>query len=82
MNILDKRNWLIQTIVLVVLISIILPISSCAIFNNQNASQTDKLGLTPSQFEFLDTTVHEYLYGKYPFLRDTDFGIRNGGFST
>lgn len=74
-NILVKRNWLIQTIVLAVLISIILPISSCAIFKNHNDAQTDDLGLTPSQFELLDTTVHEYLYEKYPFTRNTEFAI-------
>ena len=34
------------------------------------------LGLTPSEFEILDTTIHEYLYEKYPFLYDTEFGIR------
>ena len=34
------------------------------------------LGVTPGEFEPLSTSIHEYLYGKYPFLRDTDFGIR------
>ena len=35
----------------------------------------EMLGLTPSEFEKLSTSIHEYLYEKYPFLRDTEFGI-------
>ena len=71
-----KGNWLIEAIVLAFLISIILPISSCAIFNDHRDAQTDDLGLTQGEFELLDTTVHEYLYEKYPFTRNTEFAIR------
>ena len=42
----------------------------------QENKQAIALGLTPSEFNLLDTTTHGYLYEKYPFLRDTEFGIR------
>ncbi|MGA9351256.1 MAG: VWA domain-containing protein [Anaerolineae bacterium] len=34
------------------------------------------LGLTLSEFDTLSTSVREYLSSKYPFLRNTEFGVR------
>jgi len=45
-------------------------------FQNQSNEQTADLGLTPGEFNLLDTTVHEYLYEKTPILRYTEFAIR------
>jgi hypothetical protein len=38
--------------------------------------QAVALGIALNEFEILNTTIHEYLYEKYPFLRETKFGIR------
>ena len=73
---LIKRSWILIGIVLILLFGTGLPIISCTMFQNKNIEQAFALGLTPAEFNILDAAIHEYLYEKYPFLRDTEFGIR------
>ena len=47
--------------------------TSCPEWTRRRA---DYLGLSCSEFNVLSTSVREYLYQKYAFLRETDFGIR------
>jgi len=38
--------------------------------------QAYALGLTLEEFEVLDSSIHQYLYAQYPFLRKTQFEVR------
>jgi hypothetical protein len=72
---LIKRKWLLIVIALIVLISGGLGIYSCNTTPNPDREVASALGLSLREFRILDEEVHEYLYEKYPFLRDTQFGI-------
>ena len=61
---------------LILLVGTGLAIISCTTFQHKNIEQALTLGLTPAEFTILDTAIHEYLYEKYPFLCNTEFGIR------
>lgn len=76
LRMLIKRSRLLKGIVFTLLICAVLTIISCDMFQNQSNEQTADLGLTPGEFNLLDTTVHEYLYEKTPILRYTEFAIR------
>ena len=73
---LTKRSWFLIGITLILLLGAGLAIISCNIFGNQSHKQAAALGLTPSEFATLDTSVRECFIEEFAFLQDyPDFPI-------
>jgi len=70
-----KILWLLIGMVIIFLISTGPAIISCTTLENTSKAGAADLGLTPDEFEIIDTTIRDFLYETYPFLHDTEFGI-------